>query len=68
MQLPRLESLLQGAGTLANPLHDITFTGWQFSYTTWNVIHHIGTDYSSACGITLSGNYAVLDGFAVTSA
>ncbi|MBV1850455.1 right-handed parallel beta-helix repeat-containing protein [Catellatospora tritici] len=34
--LPRLETLLQGAGTLANPLHDITFTGLQFSYATWN--------------------------------
>jgi hypothetical protein len=36
VELPRLESLLQGAGTLANPLHDLTFTGLQFSYATWN--------------------------------
>ncbi|HVK25704.1 MAG TPA: hypothetical protein VM677_30460 [Actinokineospora sp.] len=36
VKLPRLESLLQGAGTLANPLHDITFSGLQFSYATWN--------------------------------
>ncbi|GAA1364412.1 hypothetical protein [Catellatospora chokoriensis] len=36
VELPRLETLLQGAGTLANPLHDITFTGLQFSYATWN--------------------------------
>ncbi|WP_436499851.1 right-handed parallel beta-helix repeat-containing protein [Actinokineospora sp. HUAS TT18] len=36
VKLPRLESLLQGAGTLSNPLHDVTFTGLQFSYATWN--------------------------------
>ncbi|HVK25091.1 MAG TPA: hypothetical protein VM677_27335, partial [Actinokineospora sp.] len=36
IELPRLESLVQGAGTLANPLHDITFQGLQFSYATWN--------------------------------
>ncbi|MEO6921929.1 MAG: hypothetical protein ABI171_23330 [Collimonas sp.] len=36
VELPRLESLLQGAGTLANPLHDVTFSGLQFSYATWN--------------------------------
>ncbi|MEO6938207.1 MAG: right-handed parallel beta-helix repeat-containing protein [Collimonas sp.] len=36
IELPQLESLLQGAGTLANPLHDVTFSGLQFSYATWN--------------------------------
>ncbi|MFG2042948.1 hypothetical protein [Dactylosporangium sp. NPDC048998] len=36
VELPRLESLVQGAGTLAAPLHDITFSGLQFSYATWN--------------------------------
>ncbi len=36
VELPRLETLLQGAGTLANPLHDVTFSGLQFSYATWN--------------------------------
>lgn len=36
VELPHLESLLQGAGTLANPLHDVTFSGLQFSYATWN--------------------------------
>jgi hypothetical protein len=36
VELPRLESLLQGAGTLAAPLHDMTFRGLQFSYATWN--------------------------------
>lgn len=36
VELPRLESLLLGAGTLANPLHDVTFSGLQFSYATWN--------------------------------
>ncbi|GAA2773230.1 hypothetical protein [Kitasatospora cinereorecta] len=36
VELPRLESLVQGAGTLAAPLHDLTFKGLQFSYATWN--------------------------------
>ncbi|WP_328946329.1 hypothetical protein OG259_37615 [Streptomyces sp. NBC_00250] len=36
VKLPKLESLLQGAGTLAKPLHDVTFQGLQFSYATWN--------------------------------
>ncbi len=36
VELPRLESLLQGAGTLRAPLHDVTFRGLQFSYATWN--------------------------------
>ncbi|WP_344662118.1 hypothetical protein [Catenulispora subtropica] len=36
VELPRLESLVQGAGTLATPLHDLTFSGLQFSYATWN--------------------------------
>ena len=36
VELPHLESLLQGAGTLAAPLHDVTFSGLQFSYATWN--------------------------------
>ncbi|RZS91660.1 parallel beta helix pectate lyase-like protein [Motilibacter rhizosphaerae] len=33
--LPRLESLVQMAGTPQSPVHDITFDGLQFSYTTW---------------------------------
>jgi hypothetical protein len=36
VELPRLEALVQGAGTLAAPLHDVTFKGLQFSYATWN--------------------------------
>jgi hypothetical protein len=36
IELPRLETLLQGAGSLTKPLHDITFAGLQFSYATWN--------------------------------
>ncbi|PYC70624.1 hypothetical protein C7C46_27360 [Streptomyces tateyamensis] len=36
VELPHLETLLQGAGTLAAPLHDLTFSGLQFSYATWN--------------------------------
>ncbi|MYS20272.1 MULTISPECIES: Ig-like domain-containing protein [unclassified Streptomyces] len=36
VELPRLEKLVQGAGSLAEPLHDITFAGLQFSYATWN--------------------------------
>ena len=40
VELPHLESLLQGAGTLATPLHDVTFCGLQFSYATWNAPVH----------------------------
>ncbi|OOV24715.1 hypothetical protein SM007_27960 [Streptomyces avermitilis] len=36
VELPRLEKLVQGAGSLAKPLHDMTFAGLQFSYATWN--------------------------------
>jgi hypothetical protein len=36
VELPHLETLLQGAGTLARPVHDLTFTGLTFSYATWN--------------------------------
>ncbi|MFF1840061.1 right-handed parallel beta-helix repeat-containing protein, partial [Streptomyces sp. NPDC058231] len=36
VELPRLETLLQGAGSLRDPLHDVTFAGLQFSYATWN--------------------------------
>ncbi|MDT8913680.1 hypothetical protein [Amycolatopsis sp. PS_44_ISF1] len=36
VDLPRLESLLRGSGTLAAPLHDLTFSGLQFSHATWN--------------------------------
>ena len=33
--LPRLQSLVQVAGTYDNPVHDLTFSGIQFSHTTW---------------------------------
>ncbi|MFD5437858.1 hypothetical protein ACFWJ4_37625 [Kitasatospora sp. NPDC127067] len=36
VELPRLESLVQVAGTLAAPVHDLTFRGLQFSHATWN--------------------------------
>ena len=36
VELPRLETLVQGAGSLAQPVHDLTFSGLQFSYATWN--------------------------------
>ncbi|MBR7837910.1 hypothetical protein KDL01_31845 [Actinospica durhamensis] len=36
VELPLLQQLVVGAGTLAAPLHDVTFQGLQFSYATWN--------------------------------
>lgn len=33
--LPRLQSLVQMAGAYGKPVHDISFSGIQFSYTTW---------------------------------
>src|SRR6266545_1962033 len=32
---PVLETLVSGRGTATAPLHDVTFTGLQFSYATW---------------------------------
>lgn len=32
---PALQSLVQVDGTLADPVHDLTFSGLQFSYATW---------------------------------
>jgi hypothetical protein len=36
VELPRLQTLLQAAGSLSEPVHDITFSGLQFSHATWN--------------------------------
>ncbi len=33
--LPHLESLVQIAGSYAKPVHDLTFSGIQFSHSTW---------------------------------
>ena len=33
--LPKLQSLVQLAGSYGQPIHDISFQGIQFSYTTW---------------------------------
>ncbi len=33
--LPHLESLVQIAGSYADPVHDLIFSGIQFSYSTW---------------------------------
>ncbi|HEY4459427.1 MAG TPA: right-handed parallel beta-helix repeat-containing protein [Pseudonocardiaceae bacterium] len=35
IEVPRLESLVQVTGTLANPVHDLSFTGLTFSTATW---------------------------------
>ena len=35
IEVPRLESLVQVTGTLANPVHDLTFSGLTFSTATW---------------------------------
>ncbi|MDG4856619.1 RICIN domain-containing protein [Streptomyces sp. T-3] len=35
VQLPRLESLLRVGGTHAAPAHHLSFTGLQFSHTSW---------------------------------
>ncbi|KJK43044.1 ricin B lectin [Lentzea aerocolonigenes] len=35
VELPRLQSLVNVGGTLDAPAHDISFTGLQFSYTSW---------------------------------
>ena len=35
VEAPVLQALVTGQGTAAAPVHDITFTGIQFSYATW---------------------------------
>lgn len=35
VELPVLETLVEGAGTASAPIKDITFSGIQFSYATW---------------------------------
>lgn len=35
VEIPRLESLLQVSGTLAHPVHDLTFSGLTFTTSTW---------------------------------
>jgi hypothetical protein len=36
IEAPRLTSLVTGAGTLDDPVHDIIFQGLEFAYATWN--------------------------------
>lgn len=36
VEAPRLTSLVNGTGTLDNPVHDITFAGLTFADATWN--------------------------------
>ncbi|MFF4829382.1 discoidin domain-containing protein [Streptomyces sp. NPDC001312] len=36
VELPRLEKLVESAGTLAEPVHDIAFIGLEFAFATWN--------------------------------
>jgi hypothetical protein len=36
VELPHLQGLLRGVGSLSDPVHDLTFSGIQFSYATWN--------------------------------
>ncbi|MBV9085020.1 MAG: fibronectin type III domain-containing protein [Acidobacteriaceae bacterium] len=35
VEAPVLETLIEGVGSPRNPIHDITFSGIQFSYATW---------------------------------
>ncbi|MDP9050537.1 MAG: fibronectin type III domain-containing protein [Acidobacteriota bacterium] len=35
VELPVLENLITASGTAANPVHNIVFSGLQFSYATW---------------------------------
>jgi hypothetical protein len=35
VEVPVLESLVTLKGTLSQPIHDVTFSGMQFSYATW---------------------------------
>jgi len=37
VEMPALETLLDGRGTAQAPLHDVTFTGLRWAYATWLV-------------------------------
>lgn len=37
VEIPQLESLMNVAGTLTHPVHDLTFSGITFSTATWNL-------------------------------
>jgi hypothetical protein len=65
IELPRLETLMQGAGSLAQPVHDLTFSGLTFSDATWNApsaptgfadvqsnLHMTGANNQGMCGFS----------------
>ena len=35
VEAPTLQTLVEGSGTAAHPIHDVSFQGIQFSYATW---------------------------------
>jgi hypothetical protein len=60
VEVPTLPALVRGAGTVSNPIHNIAFTGIQFSYATWTQ-PETPTGYSEIqSGYTITGT----DGYA----
>ena len=54
VELPQLQLLLEVGGTIAQPVHDLTFTGLTFAYTSW-----LGPNSSDGFVDQQTGGYVV---------
>jgi hypothetical protein len=58
VEAPVLETLVSGSGSASSPIHDITFSGIQFSYATW-LLPDTGEGFSEIqANYTLTGTGA----------
>ncbi len=56
VEVPHLTSLITGTGTLDHPIHDLTFSGLQFSYASW-LTPSTGVGYAEVQdGLTLTSS------------
>ena len=64
VELPRLESLVDVSGTLANPVRNITFSGIRFTTATWNR-PSTGTGFAQVqAGMAITQPESVVNGVA----
>lgn len=62
VELPRLESLVDVSGTLADPVRDITFSGIRFTTATWNT-PSTGTGFAQVqAGMAITQPDTAVDG------
>lgn len=67
VQLPRLERLVEIAGTYANPVRNLTFEGLQFSGTSWLAPSGSNGYAVQQTGAYLAGSYSYYPSDALTS-